>query len=885
MPEDTTRAPKPTHLKYGWIVYAPLIAAAVWTADLVGLLALWATNDYYRIISGRGLVVYISDLGATWKPFFIAMNCVTVAFYLIGIIAQRWLRSFERIPEALRKREVAFGWITIIFGIIGSAGLITLGIMDDVNHPTVHWSMTVVFVVGIAISAISQTCEVSCLAFDHPDRAHLRRNGIMKLLVVGLAVACAITFGALQGTCSGDIYSPQNPGRNCYDITSAAASFEWITAFWVVFYFITLGLDLWPAAKTSPRFLRKAAAWEADHLSKAESHLIPNPQEANEPTVDNMYSERTTDFHNDGTGYATGYAPGYGGTYPQHSHRADLEHAGAGYATGYGDSYQMRQTSPATVNEQPAQPYAAQTLKTGWFVAQAAFEPYIVASGAFFIPLALEQLATENAGHDGRISFLGWRVESASYSLYVGSISVVIQALAVISLGTAADNVSHRLHLLTASAVIGSIASSIVAVLTQTSYGVGGVCLNSYLPFLAKRSAKRVKYGLDNNYTPIITHEPEEGEDVDDNASFSHSECSSSSGDADVESEGGSVDNHSVQTHTAKLSAYGQAIGYASGIALLIVLLIPLNILSKTPHPPNNPVPPPVLVIGARKLFSERSPVVAIRACVSLTGVLWASLSVPAITLIRQDTPATEGRLGENTLTYKEAIKAAWKRLYQTFQVAEIKQLQSTYWFLLAWASLSDGFATITSTAILFAKTQLHMQSQQLLAITVLSPLAGALGSMSSPYLQKRLGWSNHRSLVALVLAGLLVPLYGLLGYLPLVQQAPFGGFTTQAEMFVFAVYFGAIYGAFQSYARTVFSALIPPGREAHWFSIYAISSKSTSFVGSLLVGLLADKSSNIRSGFFAIAALFILPLPVLVHKIRPNQGAVDARIYSQARS
>lgn len=233
--------------------------------------------------------------------------------------------------------------------------------------------------------------------------------------------------------------------------------------------------------------------------------------------------------------------------------------------------------------------------------------------------------------------------------------------------------------------------ASIVAVLTQTSYGVGGVCLNSYLPFLAKRSAKRVKYGLDNNYTPIITHEPEEGEDVDDNASFSHSECSSSSGDADVESEGGSVDNHSVQTHTAKLSAYGQAIGYASGIALLIVLLIPLNILSKTPHPPNNPVPPPVLVIGARKLFSERSPVVAIRACVSLTGVLWASLSVPAITLIRQDTPATEGRLGENTLTYKEAIKAAWKRLYQTFQVAEIKQLQSTYWFLLAWASLSDG--------------------------------------------------------------------------------------------------------------------------------------------------------------------------------------------------
>ena len=199
----------------------------------------------------------------------------------------------DRIPEALRRREVAFGWITIAFGIIGSAGLITLGIMDDVNHGTVHWSMTVVFVVGIAISAVSQTCEVSCLAFDHPDRAHLRRNSVLKLIIVGLAVACAITFGGLQGSCRGDINSRDHPERPCYNITSAAASFEWITAFMVVFYFLTLALDLWPAAKTSPRFLRKAAAWEADHLSKAESHLIPNPNEAG---MDNMYTERSADL-------------------------------------------------------------------------------------------------------------------------------------------------------------------------------------------------------------------------------------------------------------------------------------------------------------------------------------------------------------------------------------------------------------------------------------------------------------------------------------------------------------------------------------------------------------------------------------------------------------
>lgn len=74
--------------------------------------------------------------------------------------------------------------------------------------------MTVVFVVGVALSAICQTVEIWTLSQDHPNRAHLRRNGIVKLIVVGFAVACAITFGGLQGTCKGD-RTPNTPSKNC----------------------------------------------------------------------------------------------------------------------------------------------------------------------------------------------------------------------------------------------------------------------------------------------------------------------------------------------------------------------------------------------------------------------------------------------------------------------------------------------------------------------------------------------------------------------------------------------------------------------------------------------------------------------------------------------
>ena len=252
------------------------------------------------------------------------------------------------------------------------------------------------------------------------------------------------------------------------------------------------------------------------------------------------------------------------------------------------------------------------------------------------------------------------------------------------------------MHLLTFVAIIGSIMCSsfypltglywplaaIIAITAQTSYGIGQVCLNSFLPYLARRSVKRFKYGLDNGYAPVFTDDNE----IDDNESFSHSETSSSTEELEDQIEGLQLDERmSVQVQTAKLSALGQAVGYSSGIIILIVLLIPLNMLSKTPKPPSNPIPPNF----TRSIFSKRSPIVALRACVSFTGLLWAILSIPSIVLICRETKV-RNEDGES-LTYGQAIKEAWKRLWLTFRPYEINQLPSTYWFLLSWALLSDG--------------------------------------------------------------------------------------------------------------------------------------------------------------------------------------------------
>jgi hypothetical protein len=135
-----------------------------------------------------------------------------------------------------------------------------------------------------------------------------------------------------------------------------------------------------------------------------------------------------------------------------------------------------------------------------------------------------------------------------------------------------------------------------------------------------------------------------------------------------------------------------------------------------------------------------------------------------------------------------------------------------------------SGFTTLTSTALLFAKTTLHMPPSSLVLVGVLTPSAGILGALLWPILQRRLGLTSLRVLIVLIIAASVIPLYGVIGLF-----APHGarwGLRVPAEMFVLAVYFGGLYGAFQSYARALYAEIIPPGEEARWYGLFSITDK-----------------------------------------------------------
>ncbi len=127
--------------------------------------------------------------------------------------------------------------------------------MDAFNHSTVHWIGTLIFVVGVAISAIFQTAEIFALKKDHPDRNHLKRNAIAKLIVVFFAIAGAIVFGATyalsNSTSKGCNATPLTP--YCNRMTNISGGAEWSVAFVLFFYFLTVSSGAWQLAAGTAR--------------------------------------------------------------------------------------------------------------------------------------------------------------------------------------------------------------------------------------------------------------------------------------------------------------------------------------------------------------------------------------------------------------------------------------------------------------------------------------------------------------------------------------------------------------------------------------------------------------------------------------------------------
>lgn len=322
---------------------------------------------------------------------------------------------------------------------------------------------------------------------------------------------------------------------------------------------------------------------------------------------------------------------------------------------------------------------------------------------------------------------------------------------------------------------------------------------------------------------------------------------------------------HDAQSAQLKLSVQisskGVGLGYAAAVCVQILSIGLLVLLKKA------------------NFASESTP---LRCVLFVVGTSWATLTIPgALWLRNRPGPAlkTNSARGSRLPVALQYFTFAWSSVWKTVKTAA--RLRQTGIFLIAWFLLSDAVATVSGTAILFARTELKMGTIAIALLSITATASGIAGAFAWPKISKLYGFQTKSAIIACVLLMEIIPFYGLLGFLPFVQSWGVGGLQQAWEIYPLGFVHGFVMGGLSSYCRAFYGEIIPPGSEAAFYALYAITDKGSSAIGPTIVGNIIDSMGTIRPAFTFLAVLIALPIPIM-YLVDVQKGRADALALSE---
>lgn len=276
------------------------------------------------------------------------------------------------------------------------------------------------------------------------------------------------------------------------------------------------------------------------------------------------------------------------------------------------------------------------------------------------------------------------------------------------------------------------------------------------------------------------------------------------------------------------VSSKGWGIGYLGGG---IVLALNLALFS-----------------GAEKLGITEA--LAVRISLFSAGAWWALFTIVPMVRLRNRPPVAAG-----------PGVSPFRQLFET--VSHMRNYPQTLTFLLAYLLYNDAVQAVIALAAQFGSDELKIPMSSLtLAILMVQFLAFG-GALLFNVLARRIGAKPSIMVALLIWSGVILSIY----------------FSVRGErgFFIMAAVVALVMGGTQALSRSLFSQMIPPGREAEYFSLYEISDKGTSWLAPLIFGLALQWTGNYRISILSLVAFFLAGLFVLL-RVNPKLAAAEAK-------
>ncbi|MGN1181556.1 MAG: MFS transporter [Faecalibacillus sp.] len=188
-------------------------------------------------------------------------------------------------------------------------------------------------------------------------------------------------------------------------------------------------------------------------------------------------------------------------------------------------------------------------------------------------------------------------------------------------------------------------------------------------------------------------------------------------------------------------------------------------------------------------------------------------------------------------------FKESFTRLFKTFK--DLKKDKKILFFLISFFFYIDGVYTIIDMATAYGSA-LGLDTQGLLLALLVTQIVAFPFALLFGYLSKKI--ETGKLLQFCILAYTCIAIFAI-------------QLDKQWEFWMLAVFVGMFQGAIQALSRSYFAKIIPPEKSGEYFGIFDICGKGASFVGTALVGFLAQLTGQMNIGIAAISIMFIIGL------------------------
>lgn len=282
-----------------------------------------------------------------------------------------------------------------------------------------------------------------------------------------------------------------------------------------------------------------------------------------------------------------------------------------------------------------------------------------------------------------------------------------------------------------------------------------------------------------------------------------------------------------TKTDIHRLSALGYSMGYLGG-GLLFLINVAMTL---KPH-----------------WFGLADATAAVRFSFLSVAIWWFVFTLPILIGVPSQAPTSSTGIH---------LRLEFKKLWDTLK--SIRNHKNLWTFLLAYWLYIDGVATIIRMAVDYG-IAIGLPSNSLIVALLLVQFIGFPATLVFGRIGQRYGAKS----------GLWI---GLWSYAIVTVCASFMSSVTQ--FYALAVVLGLVAGGVQSLSRSLFSQLIPPGKNGEYFGFLNMIGKSAAVIGPLLVGVVAATTNNSRIGLLSILLLFLSGMWFLRKVKEPTSGSL----------